>query len=86
MSRYIHVRKGGGTRKESIDAAVTETGKALTFTTMILFFGFSILMLSTFVPNIHLGLFGALILAVALLSSLTLLPAMIFLQKHKIHH
>ena len=83
MSRYIKVRATGATRKQAVHAAVTETGKAITFTTLILFFGFSILMLSTFIPNVHLGFFAAVILMVALIASLTLLPAVIFLQKDK---
>jgi len=81
MSRYIKVRQSGKSRKEAVHASVSETGKAITYTTVILFFGFSILMVSTFVPNIQLGFFGAVILAVALIASLTLLPAVMFLQK-----
>jgi len=85
MSRYIKVRETGASRKEAVHEAVSETGKAITYTTVILFFGFSILMVSTFVPNIQLGFFGAVILAVALIASLTLLPAVMFLQKSKAH-
>ncbi|MDT8447180.1 MAG: MMPL family transporter [bacterium] len=85
LSRYMKVRATGVSRKEAVHVAVTETGKAITFTTVILFFGFAILMLSTFVPNIQLGFFAGVILLVALVASLTLLPAVMFLQKSKAH-
>ena len=80
LTRYLHHRDMGSNRPEAIDLAVAETGRALIFTTLILFFGFGILMTSTFIPNIHLGFFAGIILLMALIASLTLLPAIMFLQ------
>ncbi len=80
LSRYIkHRKREGRGRFDAMDTAVSETGRALAFTTMILFFGFSILMISTFIPNIYLGFFTGVILLMALIASLTLLPAVMFL-------
>ena len=83
MTRYIASRKNSSTRKESLHTALTQSGRALIFTTIILYFGFSILMLSSFVPNIYFGFFSGIILVIALVSVLLLLPAIIFLQGDK---
>ena len=83
MTRYIASRKNSSTRKESLHTALTQSGRALIFTTIILYFGFSILMLSSFVPNIYFGFFSGIILVIALVSVLLLLPAIMFLQGDK---
>jgi len=80
LTRYIRGRTNGMTRKEAVHKAISETGRALVYTTLILFFGFSILMLSTFIPNIHLGFFAGVILMLALAASLTLLPSVMFFK------
>ncbi len=83
MNRYVSTRKKGRTRKESVNAALTESGRALIFTSLILYFGFSILMLSSFVPNIYFGFFTGIILISALIAVLILLPAVMFLTGDK---
>ncbi|MCP4298061.1 MAG: MMPL family transporter [Proteobacteria bacterium] len=83
MTRYIRSRKSGGSRKESIHLAMTESGRALIFTSIILYFGFSILMLSSFVPNIYFGFFAGIIIMGALGAVLVLLPAIMFLTGDK---
>ena len=83
MTRYIRARKEGETRKESMHLAVIEAGRALVFTSLILYFGFSILCLSSFTPNISLGFYGGVILLTALVSVLLLLPAVVFLTGDK---
>ena len=52
-------------------------GRAIFYTAIIIISGFSILMLSNFLPTIFFGVFTALGMAVALLASLTLLPRLI---------
>ncbi len=83
LTRYIKGREAGMSRKLSVNKAVSESGRALIYTSLILYFGFSILIVSTFVPNIQLGFFGGVILLLALIASLTLLPAVIFFQGDK---
>lgn len=78
MNRYIQARRGGKSREESMEAALTETGRALVFTSMIIFCGFMVLLGSSLIPNIYFGLFGGIIILVALFASLVLLPAIIF--------
>ena len=57
------------------------TGKAIISTTVVLLLGFSVLLLSNFVPLFQFSLIASLILTVALLASITLLPVLITLAR-----
>ncbi|MBF0276155.1 MAG: MMPL family transporter [SAR324 cluster bacterium] len=78
MSRYAKNRRTGHERKQAMHLSLTESGRAIVFTSIILYCGFTVLMLSSFVPNIYFGLFGGIIILVALLADLIILPAVIF--------
>ena len=56
-------------------------GRAVFYTSATIIFGFSILVLSNFLPTIHFGLLTGLAMAIALLAALTLLPKLILLTK-----
>ncbi len=56
-------------------------GKAVTYTTLTIVVGFSILVLSNFIPTIYFGLLTALAMLVALLSALTVLPKLILMWR-----
>ncbi|RLA06300.1 MAG: transporter [Gammaproteobacteria bacterium] len=56
-------------------------GKALYYTTLTITLGFSILVLSNFVPTIYFGILTGLAMVVALIANLTLLPLLIGLFK-----
>ena len=56
-------------------------GKAVFYTSATIIFGFSILVLSNFLPTIYFGLLTGLAMAIALLAALTLLPKLILLTK-----
>ena len=56
-------------------------GKAVFYTSATIIFGFSILVLSNFLPTIYFGLLTGLAMAIALLGALTLLPRLILLTK-----
>ena len=56
-------------------------GKAVFYTSATIIFGFSILVLSNFLPTIHFGLLTGLAMAIALLAALTLLPKLILLTR-----
>lgn len=83
MNRYIATRRAGRSRKDSVHAAVTESGRAIIFTSLILYFGFSVMMLSAFIPNIYFGFFSGIILLIALVTNLIMLPAVMFLTGNK---
>jgi hypothetical protein len=79
INRYITARSHGNNRRSSIHIALTESGRAIIFTSLILYFGFSVMLLSTFVPNIYFGIFSGVILIMALVANLVLLPAVMLL-------
>jgi predicted RND superfamily exporter protein len=56
-------------------------GQAVFYTSITIILGFSILVLSNFIPTIYFGLFTALAMAIALLAALTLLPKLIVFWK-----
>ncbi len=56
-------------------------GRAVFYTAITIVIGFSILMLSNFIPTIYFGLLTALAMLLALLAALTLLPKLILLLK-----
>ena len=56
-------------------------GKAILNTSVTIIFGFSILVLSKFIPTIYFGIFTGLAMLLAMISVLTLLPSLILLMK-----
>ena len=56
-------------------------GRAVFYTSATIIFGFSILVLSNFLPTIYFGLLTGLAMAIALLAALTLLPKLILVTK-----
>ncbi|MGB1860423.1 MAG: efflux RND transporter permease subunit [Arenicellales bacterium] len=62
---------------ETLHYCHANIGRAIFYTAITIIAGFSILVLSNFLPTIYFGVFTALGMAMALLASLTLLPRMI---------
>ena len=56
-------------------------GKAILNTSITIVFGFSILVLSNFIPTIYFGIFTGLAMLLAMISVLTLLPSLLLLIK-----
>jgi predicted RND superfamily exporter protein len=56
-------------------------GRAVFYTAITIMIGFSILVLSNFIPTIYFGILTALAMFIALLAALTLLPRLILLWK-----
>jgi len=68
--------------KRSIENTHKSVGKAMFYTSMIIMIGFSILVLSSFIPTIYFGLLTVLAMFMAIVSDLLLLPTLLyFLQK-----
>ncbi|OVE81511.1 hypothetical protein BVY04_03080 [bacterium M21] len=74
---YVQGRRKGMVRSEAVDFAIGHSGKAILLTSMILWCGFGMLVFSTFVPNIYFGVFGSLIILMALVGDLLVMPALI---------
>ncbi|GAA3973851.1 efflux RND transporter permease subunit [Allohahella marinimesophila] len=56
-------------------------GRAMFYTSLTIVMGFSILVLSNFIPTIYFGLFTGFAMIVAMVASLTLLPKLILMVK-----
>jgi uncharacterized protein len=73
--REEYHRNGNYTR--TLKVCHQSVGKAILNTSITVIFGFSILVLSNFIPTIYFGIFTALAMLVALLAILALLPILI---------
>jgi len=81
MTHYKRVWYRTGDYRQALDETLREVGQAVTFTTIILISGFSVLVFSDHLGFARIGAFGSLAIFVALLSDLILIPAMIHLFK-----
>jgi predicted RND superfamily exporter protein len=63
--------------KQAVERAHLSIGRAMYITSMIIFAGFSILVLSNFLPTVYFGALTALAMLIALVANLTLLPALL---------
>jgi len=79
MNRYIHNRQQQKNVQESVSTTISEVGRPLIVTSMILICGFSVFLLGELKPVIYIGLFSSIIMGVALFGDLVILPAMLFL-------
>ena len=76
LLRYRKELANGQSRVNAIKATIMNTGSALLITTSVLVAGFSVLLLSVFLPTYQFGLLSATMIGTALLCDLTLLPAL----------
>jgi predicted RND superfamily exporter protein len=67
--------------KNTVNTCHSTVGKAILNTSITIVFGFSILVLSKFIPTIYFGVFTGLAMLLAMVSVLTLLPSLILLIK-----
>ena len=67
--------------EKTIDKCHMSVGRAIFNTSVTIIFGFSILVLSNFIPTIYFGLFTGLAMLIAMLAVLTLLPKLILIIK-----
>jgi predicted RND superfamily exporter protein len=79
MNRYLAAKEAGKTTHDAIYSAMTESGRAVVYSSLILVLGFSVLAFGSFIPIIYVGIFGALIMFLALLGDLLFLPAILYL-------
>ena len=64
-----------------MDRCHNTVGMAILNTSVTIVFGFSILILSNFIPTIYFGVFTGIAMLLALISVLTLLPKLILVFK-----
>ena len=74
LSKYALARRKGLDMEAAMSVTFAETGKAIIFTTVILFFGFLIMLFSSHPPSVTIGLLIASTLIGALICDHFLLP------------
>ena len=79
--RFKEEFKDLGDYNKTIIRCHSTVGKAILNTSITIVFGFSILVLSKFIPTIYFGIFTGLAMLLAMISVLTLLPSLILLIK-----
>ena len=77
LSKYKLALNKGMAREEAIRITFVETGKAIVLTSIILFFGFLVMLFSIHPPSVVVGLLISLTLLSALISDLLLIPVLI---------
>ena len=70
-----------GDAVQTLHVCHANIGKAVLYTSTTIIFGFSILVLSNFIPTIYFGLLTGLAMFIALLAALTLLPKLILVTR-----
>jgi len=79
LHRFREERTGQGDVRLAVAWTHATIGRAMYFTSITIMVGFSVLMLSNFVPTQMFGLLTAVAMALALLANLSLLPALLVL-------
>lgn len=77
LSKFKLARMSGYTVEKSIEITYSETGKAIVFTTIILFFGFLLMLFSSNPPSVTVGILISFTLIGALICDMTLLPLLL---------
>ncbi|MBU2511690.1 MMPL family transporter [bacterium] len=81
MNRYLQARKAGSPPHDAIKTTLNESGKAIVFTSIILFFGFGLHVLASFAPAVNFGILGGAIILMACIADLIMLPALLQLRE-----
>lgn len=79
MTRYLMSKEAGASTQQAIARAMRESGRAVVFSSMVLVLGFSVLCFGSFTTVIYVGMFGSIIMSLALLGDLLFLPALLYL-------
>ena len=77
LSKFKLAKRKGLSTEESLHITFLETGKAICLTTLILFFGFLVLLFSIHPPSVVVGLLISVTLVSALVGDLLLIPILI---------
>lgn len=77
LSKYKLARRKGLDIEAALHITFLETGKAITLTSLILFFGFLVMLFSIHPPSVTIGLLISLTLLSALVSDLLIIPLLI---------
>jgi len=81
IHRFIHEFGKDGNYIASMHRCHESIGYAMYYTSVTIIIGFSILIISNFIPSIYFGLLTGLAMFIALIASLSLLPQLIIFFK-----
>jgi len=81
IARFRLLFQQHGTYDTALRETIRTIGSPITMTSIVLFFGFGIMMVSTFKPIVYFGLLAAITMLSALVADLFILPALIKLFK-----
>ena len=79
FTKFDRARKAGKSPEESLVYVFTESGAAITLTTVVLIIGFSTLLLSDFAPNFQMGALASLMILLAWFADLIATTAVLSL-------
>lgn len=77
LTKFTRARRRGLPTAAALREALATIGNALTFTTLILVLGFSVLMFSEFAPNSMMGKLAAVMIALAWIADFLVTPAIL---------
>ncbi len=77
LAKYRQERLSGRNSTTAIQKAINETGLSMTYTAIILFFGFIIFTASSFQGTFYLGILTSTTIIVAIVANLVLLPSIL---------
>lgn len=84
ISKYLRARREKGMSAENaIRYTFNTVGRAMTVTTLVLIFGFTVMMFSTFDMNEGMGKLTAMTLGIALIADFLMLPALLLMLDRK---
>lgn len=78
LAKYRVLKSDGLSKAAAIRITLAETGKAILFTSLVLVGGFLVFTLSSFAGTASMGALTAFTLAIALITNLLLLPALLY--------
>jgi len=81
ICRFREEYSQSGDYAETLHVCHASTGRAILYTSTTIIFGFSILVMSNFLPTIYFGVLTGLAMLIALLAALTLLPKLILVWR-----
>ncbi len=81
IARFRHLFDKYHNYEKAISETIQTTGVPLTITSVVLFFGFGVLIISTFKPIMYFGILAAITMISALIGDLFVLPALIKIFK-----
>ena len=77
LTKFKQARDEGLNAEDALRVAMRKTGTALTFTTIILVAGFSVMSFSDFHPNVMIGKLASVVIALAWVADMLVTPALL---------